>query len=84
MFLNPKKLRRITIDITANCNSFCPGCLRRVSSDVPRLGLKEGDINPAIKVGHKGNMPLETVKNVFTPTVMGGLKTLDFNGTFGD
>lgn len=84
MFLDPKLLRRITIDITANCNSFCPGCLRRVASDVPRLGLKEGDINPAIQVGHKGNMPLSTVKNIFTPTVMGGLKTLDFNGTFGD
>ena len=66
MFLNPKLLRRITIDITANCNSFCPGCLRRVASDVPRLGLKEGDINPAIQVGHKGNMPLSTVKNIFT------------------
>ena len=84
MFLNPTKLRRITIEITANCNSFCPQCLRRVASDVPNLGLKEGDVNPAIKVGRAGNMPLETVKNIFTPIVMGGLKTLDFNGTFGD
>lgn len=84
MFLDPSKLRRITIEITANCNSFCPQCLRRVASDVPHLGLKEGDVNPAIKVGSAGNMPMSTVKNIFTPLVMGGLKTLDFNGTFGD
>tara|TARA_A100001011_G_C14273809_1_gene828223 strand:+ start:741 stop:2039 length:1299 start_codon:yes stop_codon:yes gene_type:complete len=84
MFLDPTKLRRITVEITANCNSFCPQCLRRVSGDIPHLGLKEGDVNPAIKVGTAGNMPMETIKNIFTPVVMGGLKTLDLNGSFGD
>mgnify|MGYP001500707333 CR=1 FL=1 len=86
-------IRRIHIEITANCNSACPQCERFIkhdfSEDIYQPGhkdLKQGDLSPVIRdiQGSKGHMSFETFKNCINDITVQNLRCIEFNGTWGD
>lgn len=90
---NLDNIRRIHIEITANCNSACPQCERFIKYEYgpeqlqPGFqDLKQGDLSPVIRdiQGSIGHMPFETYKNCINTTTAYNLKCIEFNGTWGD
>ena len=86
-------IRRIHIEITANCNSACPQCERFIKHDFSEdiyqpehKDLKQGDLSPVIRdiQGSKGHMTFDTFKNCVNEITVQNLKCIEFNGTWGD
>lgn len=86
-------IRRIHIEITANCNSACPQCERFIKHDFSpdiyqpeHKDLKQGDLSPVIRdiQGSRGHMTFDTFKNCINEITVQNLKCIEFNGTWGD
>lgn len=81
-------LKKITIELTANCNAMCPGC--------DRWNKGRGGINSLVEknLGSKGHMPLDTFLNAFPNSIfkknnienetVEKFKHIEFNGSVGD
>tara|TARA_B100002019_G_scaffold289342_1_gene304769 strand:- start:1643 stop:2746 length:1104 start_codon:yes stop_codon:yes gene_type:complete len=75
MKIDVNNLNSVMVEITSNCNAMCLQCARN----------KDGtEVNPLLPIGKDGILELDTFKNFFNYDVLQGIKTIQFNGNFGD
>ena len=67
-----KNIRQMHIELTSKCNASCPGCPRNVSGGYPLPWID------------KREWSLSQFKEVFTPELLKGCRTILFCGNYGD
>tara|TARA_B100000282_G_scaffold53160_2_gene34304 strand:+ start:3690 stop:4961 length:1272 start_codon:yes stop_codon:yes gene_type:complete len=78
---SPDNLKRIVLELTANCNAMCPGC--------DRWNKGKGGINSVVEknLGTKGHMSLRKFNNAIPNELFikyNNFRRIEFNGSVGD
>ena len=78
---SPDNLKRIVLELTANCNAMCPGC--------DRWNKGSGGINSVVEknLGTKGHMSLRKFNNAIPNELFinhKNFRRIEFNGSVGD
>jgi len=75
MIIDISNLSTVMVEVTSNCNSMCLQCARNDKGET---------VNPLLPVGPKGILAEKIFKKFFNDKVLQGIKTIQFNGNFGD
>jgi len=70
----------IVLDTTTYCNAKCPQCSRINSTEGAKLSF-QGKVTKSLPLMH---VPLEKIKNAFTPNVLKKINEIQFCPTWGD